>query len=132
MNLTGIKRLETVLLDDGCLGTDVSFARNTLVPVASSVSVSNGRKGAGRGVSLSEIASTAVKLAPQTQNFPTTPDELLEAIERDSESLARLLQACGSSRNFGPKARQEFETLLRHRHHLLAKLENLRSQTLPV
>jgi len=53
--------------------------------------------------------------------------ELLTAIESDSEAIARLLQGCGSSKDFGPEQRDQFETLLRHQRQLIAKLEGLRS-----
>jgi hypothetical protein len=51
---------------------------------------------------------------------------LLETIESASEAIARLLQTCGSSRNFGSNERHQFERLLRHRRELIAKLETLR------
>lgn len=51
---------------------------------------------------------------------------LLDAIEKDSEAIARLLQTCGSSREFGPEEQRQFERLLRHRRKLVTKLENLR------
>lgn len=54
------------------------------------------------------------------------PYSLLEEIESDSESIARLLQACGSSRNFGPTEQLRFEKLMRHRRQLMIRLEGLR------
>jgi hypothetical protein len=56
---------------------------------------------------------------------------LLDAIEKDSEALARLFETCGSRRNFGPVERHRFERLLRHRSRLIAKLEGLRSPRRP-
>jgi hypothetical protein len=56
---------------------------------------------------------------------------LLDAIERHSESMARLLEACGSSRNFGPEERRQFERLLKRRRLLIARLEDLRSSGRP-
>jgi hypothetical protein len=51
---------------------------------------------------------------------------LLDAIERDSVAIARLLETCGSSQNFGPAEQYQFGRLLRHRRELLARLEGLR------
>lgn len=54
--------------------------------------------------------------------------QLIEAIESDCEAVARLLQSCGSSRNFGFEQRQQFEGLLKHRRQLIANLEGLRTR----
>jgi hypothetical protein len=51
---------------------------------------------------------------------------LLDAIERDSEAIASLLQTCGSSSEFGPEQQREFGKLLRHRRQLMTRLETLR------
>lgn len=51
---------------------------------------------------------------------------LLAAIENDCEAIARLLQTCGSSRNFGVEQRHQLERLLRHRRQLMNRLENFR------
>jgi hypothetical protein len=53
-------------------------------------------------------------------------EPLMDAVEEDCVAIARLLQACGSSRNFGPEQRREFEKLLHHRRQLIERLERLR------
>lgn len=52
--------------------------------------------------------------------------QLIEAIEIDCEAIARLLQDCGSSRNFGLEQQRQFAELLRHRQQLTERLESLR------
>lgn len=53
-------------------------------------------------------------------------ETLLDAIERDSEAIARLMRSCGSSRNFGVEQQRQFAKLVQHRRHLIGKLEGLR------
>lgn len=50
---------------------------------------------------------------------------LINAIESDSEAIAGLLRACGSSRDFGPEQQRQFEQLLRRRRKLVARLQQL-------
>jgi hypothetical protein len=51
---------------------------------------------------------------------------LLDGIEKDSEAFARSPQSCRPSSNFGPNEQRCFASLIRHRRHLIAKLERLR------
>jgi hypothetical protein len=51
---------------------------------------------------------------------------LLDAIERESEALARLFETCGASRDFAPAERHQFQQLLRRRSQLITRLEELR------
>jgi hypothetical protein len=53
--------------------------------------------------------------------------QLDQAIEVDSAAIARLLQSCGSSRDFGLKELREFEKLILHRRRLIARLDRLRA-----
>ncbi len=50
---------------------------------------------------------------------------IIDALEEDSVAITRLLQTCGSSRDFGPEQQRQFEKLLWHRRQLIAKLEKL-------
>jgi hypothetical protein len=56
---------------------------------------------------------------------------LLDEMERYSEAIAQFLQNCGSSRNFGPEQRRQFEKLMGQRRKLLANLERLRQGKRP-
>lgn len=48
-----------------------------------------------------------------------------QAIEEYSAAIARLLQTCGSSRNFGEEQMREFQRLFRSRRRLILRLERL-------
>uniref|UniRef100_A0A372IN18 Uncharacterized protein n=1 Tax=Paracidobacterium acidisoli TaxID=2303751 RepID=A0A372IN18_9BACT len=48
-----------------------------------------------------------------------------QAIEEYSTAIARLLQACGSNRNFGEDQMREFQRLFRSRRRLIIRLERL-------
>jgi hypothetical protein len=55
---------------------------------------------------------------------------LLDRIEKGSEAIARLLQTCGSSSDFGPVQQRQFEKLLRYRQ-LITRLEFSRARERP-
>ena len=48
-----------------------------------------------------------------------------QAIEEYSTSIARLLQTCGSNRNFGEDQMREFQRLFRARRRLIVRLARL-------
>lgn len=56
---------------------------------------------------------------------------LLDRIEKGSEAIARLLQTCGSSSDFGPVQQRQFEKLLRYQRQLITRLEFLRARERP-
>jgi hypothetical protein len=74
-------------------------------------------------ISAMEPAQT---VCPKRAAEATEVDQLIEAAERASEAIARILQDCGSSCHFGPDERRQFERLLRHRRLLVARLDRLR------
>jgi hypothetical protein len=53
---------------------------------------------------------------------------LTEAVDEDSKSLARLLQACGTSKAFALQQAALFEELISHRQQLLVLLGALRGK----
>ena len=48
-----------------------------------------------------------------------------QAIDEYSHAIARLLQTCGSNRNFGEDEMREFQKLFRARRRLIIRLERL-------
>ncbi len=48
-----------------------------------------------------------------------------QAIEEYSTAIARLLQGCGSNRNFGEDQMREFQRLFRARRRLIVRLAQL-------
>jgi hypothetical protein len=48
-----------------------------------------------------------------------------QAIDEYSTAIARLLQTCGLSRNFGEEEMREFQRLFRSRRRLILRLERL-------